>query len=217
MIKRISLLAVVAFGMIQLGVMALVLEGSGMGRRSFLQFVAVAGVGLLPAPVMGVEGGGIRYGDDIIMSKKRHGTTDRPVQEDLLYGVSNELADRICSFNRMKSEKRGYFETTNLEEVMRKAPEETPITFYDSVTGKPLFRAPQGRSVDEFLAESHDHRWPSFRDGEVIWENVRVLRQSGETVSVDGTHLGHNLPDKAGNRYCINLVSIAGHPVRGSM
>lgn len=57
------------------------------------------------------------------------------------------------------------------------------------------------------------HGWPSFRDDEVVWENVRVLRSSGETVSTVGTHLGHNLPDKKGNRYCINLVSIAGNPV----
>ena len=28
---------------------------------------------------------------------------------------------------------------------------------------------------------------------EVVWENVRVLKNSGETVSVDGTHLGHNV------------------------
>lgn len=54
------------------------------------------------------------------------------------------------------------------------------------------------------------HR-PSFRDAEVVWENVRVL-PDGETVSVDGTHLGHNLPDSSGNRYCINLVSVAGQP-----
>jgi len=39
--------------------------------------------------------------------------------------------------------------------------------------------------------------------------SVRVL-SDGETVSVDGTHLGHNLPDSSGNRYCINLVSVAG-------
>ena len=31
--------------------------------------------------------------------------------------------------------------------------------------------------------------WPSFRDQEVVWENVRVLKD-GETVSVTGTHLG---------------------------
>lgn len=114
-----------------------------------------------------------------------------------------------------------------------------------SVSGKPLFKAPVGRSVDDFIAESKIHGWPSFRDEEVVWSNVRVLRSSGETVSLvssklkymqplvlvtfvyslsclrnltfliiqDGTHLGHNLPDQNGNRYCINLVSIAGNPV----
>ena len=46
---------------------------------------------------------------------------------------------------------------------------------------------------------------PSFRDEEVVWDNVRVLKGSGETVSLDGTHLGHNLPDRAGNRYCFQL------------
>ena len=37
--------------------------------------------------------------------------------------------------------------------------------------------------------------------------------RSGECISVDGTHLGHNLPDGSGNRYCINLVSVAGKPL----
>ena len=36
----------------------------------------------------------------------------------------------------------------------------------------------------------------------------------GETVSTVGTHLGHNLPDRNGNRYCINLVSVAGRPTK---
>jgi peptide methionine sulfoxide reductase MsrB len=49
-------------------------------------------------------------------------------------------------------------------------------------------------------------------DEEVNWEYVRCL-PDGETVSVDGTHLGHNLPDKKGSRYCINLVSVAGKPM----
>ena len=49
----------------------------------------------------------------------------------------------------------------------------------------------------------------SFRDSEVNWDYVRIL-PDGECVSVDGTHLGHNLPDSSGNRYCINLVSVAG-------
>ena len=34
---------------------------------------------------------------------------------------------------------------------------------------------------------------------EVVIENVRVL-SDGEAVSIDGTHLGHNLPDGKGNR-----------------
>lgn len=89
------------------------------------------------------------------------------------------------------------------------------IHFYDSNTGKLLYTAPQERSMEEFLAESRAHGWPSFRDQEVNWENVRCLK-NGETVSVDGTHLGHNLPDKKGSRYCINLVCIAGRPEGGN-
>jgi peptide methionine sulfoxide reductase MsrB len=88
------------------------------------------------------------------------------------------------------------------------------ITFYDSNTGKPLFVAPRGRDMESFLKESSSHGWPSFRDEEVVWDNVRCLKD-GEAVSVDGTHLGHNLPDGKGNRYCINLVSVAGRPEGG--
>ena len=40
---------------------------------------------------------------------------------------------------------------------------------------------------------------------------MRIL-ENGECVSLSGTHLGHNLPDRKGNRYCINLVSVAGRP-----
>lgn len=157
-------------------------------------------------------GGPIQYGDaKELMSPKEHGTSHQPVQSNLLYGVSTKLADQICNFNRHFAEPSGYFTSTNLEDVVvhQSAEQGRPITFYDSVTGKPLFVL--RRSAEEFLAESKQHGWPSFRDEEVVWDNVRVLRGIGETVSVDGTHLGHNLPDAKGNRYCINLVSIAGH------
>mmetsp|Transcript_44980 Transcript_44980/g.143458 ORF Transcript_44980/g.143458 Transcript_44980/m.143458 type:complete len:469 (+) Transcript_44980:187-1593(+) len=85
--------------------------------------------------------------------------------------------------------------------------------FYDSNTGRLLFSAPSkpGRSMEDFLKETRKHGWPSFRDNEVCWKSVRVLR-GGEVVSIDGTHLGHDLPDYTGNRYCINLASIAGRP-----
>ena len=81
------------------------------------------------------------------------------------------------------------------------------------MTGKPLFVAPVNRSADDFIRESEVHGWPSFRDDEVVWENIRVFKGSGEMVSLDGTHLGHNLPDRTGKRYYINLVSVAGNPV----
>ena len=79
------------------------------------------------------------------------------------------------------------------------------------MTSKPLFQAPVGRSWEQFIQESTEHGWPSFRDQEVITDDTRVL-EDGEVVSVDGTHLGHNLPDGKGNRYCINLVCVAGDP-----
>ena len=81
------------------------------------------------------------------------------------------------------------------------------------MTGKPLFTAGKERSWDAFVKESKSHGWPSFRDSEVNWDYVRVL-PDGECVSVDGTHLGHNLPDRSGNRYCINLVSVPPHAPR---
>ena len=182
-------------------------------RRNFFQTAAasVLAVTSFPTTSQAVSiGGKIQYGDESIMAPKSHGTSDAPVQDNLLYGVSNKLADRICNYNRHFAEMGGYFQSTSWEDVVLEA--KGPVTFYDSVTGKPLFVAPINRSPEDLIRESEIHGWPSFRDDEVVWENVRVLRKSGETVSVDGTHLGHNLPDRKGNRYCINLVSIAGQP-----
>ena len=109
----------------------------------------------------------------------------------------------------------GYFDTsTSFEEDVRRYHASSggePMMFYDSVSGLPLFRAPVGRTVDDFVAESRVHGWPSFRDDEVVWDNVRILK-NGETVSIAGTHLGHDIPDGKGNRYCINVVSVAGNP-----
>jgi len=146
-------------------------------------------------------------GNEDIMKPKAHGSTDFPVQEALRWNVDRSTADRICSYNRHFAEYAGYWSSTSfLKEASRQGE-----TFYDSVSGKALFVAPKGRSWDEFEKESFTHGWPSFRDEEVVWENVRCL-PGGECVSVDGTHLGHNIPDRKGNRYCINLVSVAGQP-----
>jgi peptide methionine sulfoxide reductase MsrB len=151
-------------------------------------------------PVMGTEE---------LMKPKAHGTSQTPVQNVLRYGCDTQVADKICNFNRHYAEYAGYFLRTRwLNEIPNNG---DPTTYYDSNSGNPLFQAPGSRSFVDFLKESKAHGWPSFRDDEVNWNFVRVL-PDGECVSVDGTHLGHNIPDANGNRYCINLVSIAGSP-----
>mmetsp|Transcript_74668 Transcript_74668/g.132084 ORF Transcript_74668/g.132084 Transcript_74668/m.132084 type:complete len:184 (+) Transcript_74668:36-587(+) len=146
-------------------------------------------------------------GSEELMSQKAHGTCPQAPMKPLRWGADWDTADNICCFNRHYAERAGYWEGTQFPAAMRSADSE--ITFYDPVTSKPLFIAPRGRSWQDFEKESLSHGWPSFRDDEVVQANVRVL-PNGEAVSVDGTHLGHNLPDGSGNRYCINLVSIAG-------
>eukprot|EP00037_Helgoeca_nana_P013159 m.120902 g.120902 ORF g.120902 m.120902 type:complete len:188 (+) comp21867_c0_seq2:371-934(+) len=140
---------------------------------------------------------------------QEHGTCSHPAKPDaeLRWGVPHTLADKISCFTRRYAEHSGYWESTSfLESVQGRT---DPVTFRDSVTGAPLFVAPQGRSWAEFVKESRAHGWPSFRDSEVVWDSVRVIGSSGETVSLTGTHLGHNLPDRNGNRYCINIASIS--------
>lgn len=159
-----------------------------------------------PPAVMGAES---------IMSKKAHGTSPVPVQQHLRWQCDRDVADRICNFNRHYAEHSGYFnKVPGFLNEADQTPADAEMTFYDSNTGKPLFYAPRDRTMAEFLLESRNHGWPSFRDQEVNWDYVRVL-PNGETVSVDGTHLGHNLPDKKGSRYCINLVCVAGRPIDG--
>jgi len=123
------------------------------------------------------------------------------------------LAENVCNFNRHFAETKGYWQTSKFESEIMDVKE---MTFYDSNTGKPLFIVPRGRTMKEFLNESKSHGWPSFRDEEVVWENVRCLSNC-ETVSLNRTHLGHNLPDSKGSRYCINLVSIAGNPLKENL
>ena len=149
-------------------------------------------------------------GTEELMRQKEHGTCVGAVPESIRWGCDRDTADRISCYNRHYAEHSGYFQSTSFVNYAKAAGEKNEqIIFYDSVTSKKLFVAPVGRSMDDFLIESENHGWPSFRDPEVVQSTVRVL-PNGETVSADGTHLGHNLPDTKGNRYCINLVSVAG-------
>ena len=153
-----------------------------------------------------------------IMRPRRHGTCAAEPGE-LRWGLSAQLASSIACFNRRGAEPSGSYEASaDFLEAAAAVAAATPqgeatITFYDAATRRPLFIAPRNRTMDDFLVESKRHGWPSFRDSQLVAENVRVLR-GGEVVSIDGTHLGHNLPDRL-NRYCINLVSVAGAPPPG--
>mmetsp|Transcript_19669 Transcript_19669/g.51185 ORF Transcript_19669/g.51185 Transcript_19669/m.51185 type:complete len:212 (-) Transcript_19669:734-1369(-) len=157
-------------------------------------------------------GGAAVLGTEDLMRKKEHGSCSHPAKstEELRWGVPHALADKISCHTRRFAENAGYWESTDF--LQSEGPTTAPVTFYDSVTGAPLFVAPKGRSWDAFVKESRAHGWPSFRDNEVVWDTVRVIKGSGETVSLTGTHLGHNLPDRKGNRYCINIAAIAAKP-----
>ena len=133
-------------------------------------------------------------GSEDIVAPKAHGTCTQPVQHDLRFGCDAKTADRICCFNRHYAEHSGYAWGTSWPTEI---PEE-PINYYDSVSGKQLFRAPVGRSRADFLAESKKHGWPSFRDAEVYWDNVRALA-NGETpcgtqTACSEAPLGQSLP-----------------------
>lgn len=52
-------------------------------------------------------GAPVVMGDEKIMSKKAHGTSATPVQDNLRFNVDRETADRICNHNRHYAEQAG--------------------------------------------------------------------------------------------------------------
>jgi len=132
------------------------------------------------------------------------------MQQDLKYGCSDyhDRYDYVCCDNSHYAEHAGFLNKVNL---WSQIDSEGVTTYYDSVCNVPLFRAPIGRSFEEFQEESNHHGWPSFRTEEILWDNI-VVKDGGEVLSKQcKTHLGHNLPDSKGDRFCINLMCIAGH------
>ena len=172
---------------------------------AFAALLIVGGVLYTSSPRGSSPGSLSRVVSTDIMHQRAFGSCVAPVRAPLRWGSSESTGNSICCHNRDYAEYFGYWRSTQFP---FQQPTGGEITFYDSVTGRPLFIAPRGRSYESFVTESTRHGWPSFRDQEVVWDNVRLL-PDGETVSVNGTHLGHNLPDFSGNRYCINIVCVA--------
>ena len=76
-------------------------------RKDFLKLTSAAALASIAGATVGPQsslaidiGGKIVYGKEDIMAQKAHGTSEKPVQSDLLYGANNKLADKICNFNR---------------------------------------------------------------------------------------------------------------------
>eukprot|EP00494_Astrolonche_serrata_P018041 UN18232 len=130
------------------------------------------------------------------------------MQEELMYGCDewHEQYDEICCDNAQYAESWGFL---NIVDLWSQVDQDVVTTFYDSSCNIPLFRAPTDRTFEEWQNESNAHGWPSFRDQEVVWDNV-IVKDDGEVVSKCSTHLGHNLPLDGENRYCIDLMCIAG-------
>jgi len=147
-----------------------------------------------------------------------------PVQSHLLYGISGRteatvpipvsqgesLAEAVCCDKRALpfAEPQFLYQAPDIDLFSKLGKGVT--VFYDSVCGKPLFRAPINRTLADFRADTDEHGWPSFRSAEVVVENVRTDIKTGFVTSSCGTHLGSYLPDSKGARWCIDLSCIAG-------
>jgi peptide methionine sulfoxide reductase MsrB len=140
------------------------------------------------------------------------GYTPMPSVSTYLGATLNyQTSERICCNNHRFAEYAGYLAAPEVDLFSRLDPTKETI-FYDSVCGLPLFIAPRGRTFEEFKKESLHHGWPSFRPEEMVSENV-VVHPDGRMESICLTHLGHNLPQGGMDRYCIDLVCIAGEPL----
>lgn len=167
------------------------------------------------------------YSPDDVPSSSRHCS----VQDNLRYGmdkytsiermfpvegdVEETLGNAICCDDRFNifAEPQFLYDTPGADLTNKIGTVEEPTLFYDSACGVPVFQAPVGRSQEEFLEDTEEHGWPSFRAEEVMQENVVVL-DDNRVVSKCGTMLGTYLPDEKGVRYCIDLVCVSGNPLR---
>lgn len=162
---------------------------------------------------------------------KEFDTCKGQVQSNLRYNMSQfttpagipvdingteSLATAVCCDSRTKvfAEPRFLFQNPYVD-LFQKLDASRVTTFYDSVCGLPLFKAPVGRTFSEFKADTTEHGWPSFREKEIISENV-ITDKNGFVYSKCGTHLGSYLPDGKNNsipRWCLDLSCLSGSPV----
>jgi len=152
----------------------------------------------------------------------RYNISTRDTPETVRGGVneSESLAEAVCCDIRavLFAEPQFTFAAPDIS-LFTKMSQDGVTTFYDSVCGLPLFRAPMGRSLADFEADTNEHGWPSFRPAEVVYENVvsDTSKKGGLVKSKCGTHLGTYLPDDRGARWCMDLSCIAGNPTAAEL
>merc|ERR1712178_368051 len=81
--------------------------------------------------------------DESVMSKKAHGTAPNAVlatNGQMRWAADAATADRICCFNRHYAEHSGYWLST---QFLKEHKGDAEVTFYDSVTGKPILHQPR--------------------------------------------------------------------------
>lgn len=142
---------------------------------------------------------------------------DTPDGVPVNVNATESLATAICCDSRTKvfAEPRFLFQNPFVN-FFQNLNADSVTTFYDSVCGLPIFRAPIGRTMSEFQADTTEHGWPSFREKEIIAENV-ITDKNGFVYSKCGTHLGSYLPDGPNStipRWCLDLSCISGNPVQ---
>lgn len=157
-------------------------------------------------------------------------TCQGPVQSNLKYGISGRstpetlapyvdasesLAEAVCCDSRTEpfAEPRFEYSAPDIS-LFTKMDAKGVTTFYDSVCGLPVFRAPVNRTMKDFQDDTTEHGWPSFRPEEIFAENIVTNKTSGYVTSKCGTHLGSFLPDDRGDRWCIDLSCISGNAAK---
>ncbi|CAD7963382.1 unnamed protein product [Amoebophrya sp. A120] len=100
----------------------------------------------------------------------------------------------------------------NFDRVMNVTANETNPESFGGATGG-------GEPIPKSVSEHNPLRHPSYR-GQVspnlnpVPSEIITVPTShtkvGKVIEIPSIHLGHNMPDEQGNRYCVNLVCIAG-------
>jgi peptide methionine sulfoxide reductase MsrB len=203
-IKRLELWAEGVSGKVHLEVQSISAESASDQGLLLMQSARVSPSTRPPAPYdtcSGAVQAGLRF------NISGRTTPDIPVAVD----PSESLAEAVCCDNRTKvfAEPQFLYQAPDISLYTKL--DQGVTTFYDSVCGVPLFRAPMNRSLADFKADTDEHGWPSFRLAEVVKEHVHE-DAGGFVYSSCGTHLGSYLPDDKGPRWCMDLSCIAGHP-----